>query len=58
VGWKGLEVEWSTYYFLEVDQWKGLVAEGVDGLEVRVVHLQLPGGEGGWKGLGMERLEV
>jgi len=26
--------EWSTYYFLEVDQWKGLVAEGVDGLEV------------------------
>jgi len=30
----GEDEEWSTYYFLEVDQWKGLVAEGVDGLEV------------------------
>jgi len=32
-----------------VDQWKELVAEGVDGLEVGRVYLQLPGGGRGGK---------
>jgi len=58
MGWR---FEGSTYSFRVaegVERVGGLSGRRGGGLEVRVVHLQLPGGEGGWKGLGMERLEV